>query len=318
MHCGGALAGEQAARRRATPRRAGHAERGRATAADPARSSTSVARRRCCSPTCPATRRSPRRSTPSRSSACSTRVLTRLGEEVEQVRRVRRQVHRRQRHGDLRRARRARRRRRARRARRARHAGGDERDQRADRRAARRDVRSCASGINTGEVLAGHVGDSYTVIGDSVNVAARLQAAARAGKRDGRRAHLPRDARVRSTTAPLRSRSSSRARPSRCPRGRRSRRSPQHAQRASAARRRARRWSAAASELAQLHEPGRARRARRAAHLATVIGEAGVGKSRLLKEFERELHAKRDGPADARAGAACRTARASPTGRSAR
>ena len=37
-------------------------------------------------------------------------------------------------------------------------------------------------GINTGEVLAGHDPDgSYTVIGDSVNVAARLQAAARPG-----------------------------------------------------------------------------------------------------------------------------------------
>ena len=33
-------------------------------------------------------------------------------------------------------------------------------------------------GINSGEVLAGQVGDGYTVMGDAVNVAARLQAAA--------------------------------------------------------------------------------------------------------------------------------------------
>jgi class 3 adenylate cyclase len=36
-------------------------------------------------------------------------------------------------------------------------------------------------GINSGEVMAGAVGDRYTVMGDAVNVAARLQAAARPG-----------------------------------------------------------------------------------------------------------------------------------------
>ena len=36
-------------------------------------------------------------------------------------------------------------------------------------------------GVNTGEVVAGAVGDGYTVIGDTVNVAARLQSAANPG-----------------------------------------------------------------------------------------------------------------------------------------
>ena len=36
-------------------------------------------------------------------------------------------------------------------------------------------------GVNTGEVLAGAVGRAYTVVGDTVNVASRLQSAAQPG-----------------------------------------------------------------------------------------------------------------------------------------
>jgi len=49
-------------------------------------------------------------------------------------------------------------------------------------RAASRDVQlALRVGINSGEVLAGRMGDQYTVIGDTVNVAARLQAASAIG-----------------------------------------------------------------------------------------------------------------------------------------
>ena len=113
------------------------------------------------------------------------------------------------------------------------------------------------------------------MIGDPVNVAARLQARRRAGHRDRRRDHPPPDPRRRSSTSSS-SRSSSRASPSRCRPGRRS--EP---------------WSGVAPRAARATTPliGRERRvgaaaarcstgssARSRPHLVTVIGQAGVGK----------------------------------------
>jgi len=143
-------------------------------------------------------------------------------------------------------------------------------------------------GVNTGEVLAGRVGDSYTVIGDSVNVAARLQAAARPGTvtvgertRDATRDAIEYRAleeplalkgkaqpvHAWEAIAPLAAQTTadSVAQPARAP------------------------LVGRAAELAQLHSLVERVEQRRGAHLATVIGEAGVGKSRLLQEFEREL-----------------------------
>jgi class 3 adenylate cyclase/tetratricopeptide (TPR) repeat protein len=150
-------------------------------------------------------------------------------------------------------------------------------------------------GINTGEVLAGRVGDSYTVIGDSVNVAARLQAAARLGTVTvGERTHdATRDAiEYRALDEPLalkgkaqpvhawealapvaaRASADSVAQPARAP------------------------LVGRTAELAQLNSLVERVEQRRGAHLATVIGEAGVGKSRLLQEFEQELRLGRSAP----------------------
>ena len=74
-------------------------------------------------------------------------------------------------------------------------------------------------GLNTGEVLAGAVGDAYTVIGDTVNVAARLQAAGRPGSVTVGERTDARDER-RGRYEPRIGRSSSRASPSRFRRGR--------------------------------------------------------------------------------------------------
>ena len=143
-------------------------------------------------------------------------------------------------------------------------------------------------GINTGEVLAGRLGDSYTVIGDSVNVASRLQTAAEPGSvtvgeptwRAARETFEFRE------LAPLTLKGKSKPVPA---------------------------WRAveelSSSPRAILRSPGspligrtqelsdlsrvldRVTRENQP-HLVTVVGSAGLGKSRLLREFEVSIASK--------------------------
>jgi class 3 adenylate cyclase/tetratricopeptide (TPR) repeat protein len=145
-------------------------------------------------------------------------------------------------------------------------------------------------GINTGEVLAGQVGDSYTVIGDTVNVAARLQAAARPGSvtvgettyRATREAidysALAEPLVLKGKTEPVAAWEAVGA-------------GGQPATGGSVGPMQAPLVGRAA-ELAALHDLlGRVER-KRGPHLATVIGDPGVGKSRLLRQFEQELQSR--------------------------
>jgi class 3 adenylate cyclase/tetratricopeptide (TPR) repeat protein len=138
-------------------------------------------------------------------------------------------------------------------------------------------------GVNTGEVLAGAVGDAYTVTGDTVNVAARLQAAGRPGTitvgertvrategaieysslggltLKGKAEPVPAWEAVGATAQPVR-------------RVRAPTESPLVGREDELA--------LIESTYARVTREGRP-------HLVTLIGQAGVGKSRLLRECER-------------------------------
>jgi class 3 adenylate cyclase/tetratricopeptide (TPR) repeat protein len=141
-------------------------------------------------------------------------------------------------------------------------------------------------GVNTGEVLAGAVGDAYTVTGDTVNVASRLQSVARPGSVTvGERTMRATDAAVEyAELEPL----ELKGRAERVPAWEAAGLIEEHAVRR----------VAPASEsplVGRLQELGALdslyeRVVREGtSHLVTVVGEAGVGKSRLLREFERRL-----------------------------
>ena len=141
-------------------------------------------------------------------------------------------------------------------------------------------------GINTGEVMAGAVGESYTVTGDTVNVASRLQSAARPGSVTvGERTMRATRGAVRyEELSPLELKGKAEPVPA---------------------------WEALS--LKATHSVGRAAAAHESPlvgrnnelvtletlyervvregspHLVSLIGEAGVGKTRLLREFERVL-----------------------------
>src|SRR6202161_3857091 len=143
-------------------------------------------------------------------------------------------------------------------------------------------------GINTGEVLAGHVGDSYTVIGDTVNVAARLQVAAHPGSVTvGEATYQATRETINysALAAPLVLKGKTEPVPAWEAIGG----DGKSAGATSAGLVRAPLVGRAA-ELAQLHDLLARVQRKRGPHLTTVIGDPGVGESRLVRQFEPELH----------------------------
>ena len=150
-------------------------------------------------------------------------------------------------------------------------------------------------GINTGEVLAGAVGDGYTVIGDTVNVAARLQAAGRPGTVTvGERTYRATAHEVGyRTLEPLHLKGKTQPVPAWEAVG------LVAAQPTRRIRARAATPLVGRDDELSLMESlyGRVTRERRP-HLVTLVGQAGVGKSRLLHEFRQRVeHLAEEAPA---------------------
>ena len=148
-------------------------------------------------------------------------------------------------------------------------------------------------GINSGEVLAGRVGDGYTVIGDPVNVAARLQAAARPGSVTVGEVtyRLTCETIEYSELEPLDLKGKSEPVPA------------WEAERVVVGGRGARAFRTATPLIGREEESEllvslyqRVVREQRP-HLVTVIGQAGVGKSRLLRELTARVAAEEEKPA---------------------
>jgi adenylate cyclase len=143
-------------------------------------------------------------------------------------------------------------------------------------------------GVNTGEVLAGAIGAGYTVVGDTVNIAARLQDAARPGTVTvgARTAEAtvgaveygqPTALKLKGKSDPvLACEALSVIAPHALGRARR----PREARFVG----RAQEIDTLESIFERVVREGRP-------HLVTLIGEAGVGKTRLLGEFQRRLSA---------------------------
>src|SRR5215218_2203898 len=139
-------------------------------------------------------------------------------------------------------------------------------------------------GVNTGEVLAGAVGETYTVVGDTVNVASRLQSAARPGSVTvGERTMRATDAAVQyEPLDPLTLKGKAEPVPAWEAVGLIAEHS---VRRVTPAREsplvgRQQELAALDSLYERLVRDG-------TSHLVTIVGEAGVGKSRLLREFEQ-------------------------------